>query len=1165
MALKKGAGQDCKTGKAVAIKMATQHDFSKLNQIRREIRSLAKLRHPGIIRILDHGVIHGMPWYAMERLSGGTLKTVLRRIWDDRKKPVGEGVAATGTTTTLAGTDTTWPAFNEGGFGTVGPALAQDDFFAGSRDAAAGGLGEVLTLARSMSETLAYVHGMGVVHRDLKPDNVFVPLDGCPVLVDFGLVTEVRGSIGREVMDGTEIFGGSPHYMAPEQIRNETLDARCDLYALGCILYELVTGLKPFSGTRAQVLHGHLERCPVRPSDIVSGVPRQLDELIMSLLAKPLDQRIGYAENVAHVLGDLGAGKPDWAAAVPGAQPYLYRASFVGRSKSRALIEDRLLKAQNGAGQIIVLAGESGAGKTRQASEIASAAAKSGMTVVSCECANGGVGEAQAKPTTQPLYPFLRLLDQVADRCVEGGQTLFDRLLGRHAAALSEYSASIRSLPWMSVQPDLPKLEEEQAKERLFEALRHVLTDYARIRPLLLILDDLQWADGLSIEFVQRLTGTGLDGVPMLVLGTIRSEERMAEIEAIAKSVNVTELSLEKMALHEVEKMAAGMLAVPELPPAFANFLQERSSGNPFFIAEYLRTAVAEQVLQRDQSGRWSFRHPAPDDQSHYETLPVPGTLRDLIDLRLGRLSTAARRSVDCAALIGRRYETGIVSAVEMLGEAQAAEVIDELLERQILEIDDKDGFRFLHDKIREVAEALLPQERRRNLHERIAAALERMSQGADEPGAVSARLGHHWACAEFPGKAARCFRQAASHARRLHAVDEAVQLSRSALAQMEKARETLPEHGQAWVQDIISVNETLGALYTLKRHHELAREALQAALDHDPADPVTKARLYKLQAKALEAEHHHEAALAAYDVAEKVLKSCDLSLDGWQDEYIDIKIGRVWTHYWAANAQDVDQEFAETRSLVENSGAPGHRYKFYLSLIFRNLRRDRYRIDDENIGLGRSLVEAAVELGRETEIATARFELGFLLLFAGKLEEAKQELLKALELTRRTGDTSGEIRTLCYFVILLRRLGDVSQTETEARVLLDAAKEARMMDYVGVAHAALGWVMLRREESVSASAQSRQAVEIWSSLPFDYAMKWTAELTEFKIAVLSGDVGKLKDCSQVLCHPKQLWLPDEIDGALKGVISACEQRNMEETMHWAKAAVSAAEERGYL
>src|SRR5262245_56978914 len=316
-------GRHVDSGLEAAVKTVLMPYGSDLAGLRCEIHSLARLAHPRVVRILDEGVDRGLPWYAMELLSGRTLADFVREI--------GAG---------------------------------------GERRAAAGGrLREALALVRDLCDPLAFVHGMGIVHRDLKPSNIFIRADGSPVLMDFGLVSRFEGAVGREVIEVAGEISGTAAYMSPEQATGQFVDARSDLYALGCILYELVTGEPPFSGASSTaIILQHLGVEPTPPSQLATGVPPALDTLIVRLLAKEPSARLGHADDVERALAELDPAAPPRLAAP--ARSYLYRPQLAGRDPIVASLAARLAAARQGRGSFALVGGESGLGKTYVAATV---------------------------------------------------------------------------------------------------------------------------------------------------------------------------------------------------------------------------------------------------------------------------------------------------------------------------------------------------------------------------------------------------------------------------------------------------------------------------------------------------------------------------------------------------------------------------------------------------------------------------------------------------------------------------------------------------------------------------------------------------------------------------------------------------------------------------
>jgi hypothetical protein len=261
------------SGKLVAVKTVRMPNAVLLQSLRREIHALARLRHPGIARIVDAGVQDGVPWYAMALVRGVSLARYTR---------------------------------------THGPELQR-----------------ILTIVRRLCTTLVYLHGKGVVHRDLKPDNVIVRRGDWPVLVDFGLSLRFAGTLGRETLEIDAGTKGTPAYMAPEQLRGEFVDARAGLYAPGCLLYGLLTGRPPFESV-AEVLDPAL--VPAPPSHSAEGLAPALDALVLRLLCKDPRQRPGHASAVAAELAALGA-EDGSASGAPRPRPYLYRPGLAGRTE----------------------------------------------------------------------------------------------------------------------------------------------------------------------------------------------------------------------------------------------------------------------------------------------------------------------------------------------------------------------------------------------------------------------------------------------------------------------------------------------------------------------------------------------------------------------------------------------------------------------------------------------------------------------------------------------------------------------------------------------------------------------------------------------------------------------------------------------------------------
>ncbi|MDR3435530.1 protein kinase domain-containing protein [Telmatospirillum sp.] len=1113
------AGRHLGDGRAVAVKTVTKRDATRFSQIRREIRALARLDHPGVVHILDHGVDDSRPWYAMEHLQGISLRDVVA----NQSSPLTMARSSSTAATTLLLDDKGNPEQTETSeetYGDVGQIV--------SRDA----LGRLLAIIEGVCEALAYVHGEGVIHRDIKLSNIFILDNGQPVLVDFGLAEEIGGAVGREWIDHTQRISGSPAYMSPEQIRGEILDARSDLYSLGCVLYQLVTGHPPFVGSRRAIVRSHLDSQVLPPSAVIGGVPQALDLLIMGLLEKDRDRRTGYAENVAAALARLGASPMPWSLRRPAAKPYLYRSAFIGRQDLLKATNAFIARCRSGQGGMMVVAGESGAGKTRLALEAGILARRAGLEVLSGDCQprmeDDNHGASSQAP---PLFALRPLIEAVVDRCVELGEAEKVRLLGRYAPVIGDYFPMLRDALQVTEQP--PPLQSAAARQRLFEALSFTLAAYADGRPLMLVLDDLQWADELTLGLLNHFKDGPLQAAPVLILTTFRSEERTAALDALFGAPEVSGYDLRRMAVNDVRGMVGGMLALTEPPPQLVDFLAGSSNGNPFFIAEYLRTAVAEGVLVRDRLGHWVIGGDGIPDPGAFEALPLPVSLHQLIELRLSKLTPAARRVLDVAALVGRTLETNFLQKVSALSEDEMGDIVDELVRRQIIEPTETDDFRFMHDKIREIADSQLTRGTRQALHRSIAGALEDVGAARHGNEDRHADLGHHWAAAGEPERAEPHLHAAARQAQRLHATAEAVRLFAATLRELEQ----FPLRDQTWRCEALAVNESLGDVLALQGDHAAARKAFAAAVAVAADVPVARARLHRKTGKTWEIEHAHENALAAYAKGEEALLAVqsDVARDVIH-ERIQIKLNRIWIFYWLNRLDEINAELDEVRPLIESHGLPTHRYHYFMSLVNRDDRRNRYRVAPQTLDYAERMVAAAQESGDLADIAFARFVFGFALLFAADMEKAEVELSEAIQRSRRIGDTSGETRAVAYLVILHRRCGRVAETRELAAKLMTIATKRRMGDYLGVAHAALGWCAWRQGDRAEARDHCDRALAVWNELPFPHPFQWTAVLTQF--ALYDGQMPEtvvVELARRIFLEP-QCRLPDAIDTELAAI-----------------------------
>ncbi|MFN7974673.1 MAG: AAA family ATPase [Acidobacteriota bacterium] len=990
--------QHCESGDVVALKTVRVPHAWHVEGIRREIHALFRIRHPGVVRVLDEGIVGGVPWYAMELLAGTTLRRHMAEVRRGRATS-----AATMRSADVTLEDARSSTRRESTAPAPPPALGAATALvssgapgvAGDRRAAGivpAELTRLLTYLRRVCAPLAYLHGEGLVHRDLKPENVLVRVEGTPVLMDFGLVSSFGGDLWRESIQTEADASGTLCYMSPEQARGELLDARSDLYSLGCILYEAITGRPPFLGDSGdEIVAKHLGAPAIPPSHLVEGVPAALDDLVLSLLAKEPKNRIGHAGVVADALGALGAAD---APEGPRARAYLYRPGFRGRDPELAALAPLLPAIASGHGRIALVGGESGVGKTRLLMALAAQARRQRVAVIAGECLPGAAFHGRS----EGLQGLRALLDAVVDRCRERGAAESAKLLGDRGKVLAPYHPSLAALPEVAAQPEPPEIPPDAARRRIYATLTDLVIAFSAVRPLCLLIDDLQWADSLTMGFLRyAASAQALSVAPCLVLGAYRLEERTADLELLAAAPGVSSVVLGRLDPGSIGELAAEMLALSPVPGDLALFLAAASEGNPFFAAEYLRTAVDEGLLSRDRAGAWTVT-----GSRGFASLGLPRSLQDLVTRRLSGLSPAARSLVAAAAAIGRELSLALLARVADRSDVEIRAALSDLLSRQCIEELPEGRLRFVHDKIHEIAYAGIPGKERRELHERIAFSLD----AGDEEAPPEVR-GHHWERAGDGVRARVHYLAAAREATLRYAHPEAERHYRACL----DASGT-PGPDRVWAQI------------------ELAAEVLLASgrlpgVEQMLADALAEARA--LGDVTLEARSLQELAFVAYRTG-RIDEATHLRGD-LQDALGRIDPGHAYARASALQAiavlhkgeDEVERAlelFGQSAAILKEIGD-----RRLLGVVMANMGAalmDRHRPLEARRAFEEALAIAA-KTGSRRLAAGARGNLGLLLKNEGRFAAARVQYEEALAGQIEVGDRFGQ-------GVVLANLGEVSR-----------------------------------------------------------------------------------------------------------------------------------------
>jgi serine/threonine protein kinase len=1103
--------EDPVTRRALAIKTTLSTRSAERTALEREIAALARLTHRrrrGVVPLLDAGVEAGVPWYAMPFVVGENLREYQRGLWPTLPVRVGEATLPTAVLSAAAGTEP-----------DLAPRIALG---APAGRAGAGKLAEVLELGLALAECLHGIHDDGVVHGDLTPQNVIRTPNGQLTLVDFGTAFQLhQGDFLREVPQVSERHVGTPGFMAPEQIRGEGPEPRSDLYALGCMLYELVTGQAPFrSDSPAALLRQHLALAPQPPREVVAELDAELDALLLDLLEKRPQRRVSRAEDVVRRLASL-LGRSSSVASSSNLP--LYRPELVGRTTILTELTE-LLPRGRGVGSTVALGAASGYGKTRVLNELGARARAVGCDVVVMSWANAAVATDEV---SSGLVAFGTVLSQLALRARAAEPE--NAALGEALAILAPYAPD--ALGALS----LPPRRNAPSRSDVLASLEQLLRACCRAAPTLLLLDDLQWADELSLQFVrERLPA--LTDTELLVVCSYRSEEIGAKLDAVRAASRRT-FELDPLELPHVYGMARDMLATDTAPEGLPEFLLEHSGGNPFLIAEYLRAAVARGLVARDDAGR--FRFVAPENVEP----AVPDSLQGLFSLRIARLGAGARAVLELAAALGREFPAARLSALtrDLIG----AEALEELVSEQILDYAGDGRYRFVNDKLREAQEAALPKERRRELHRMAAEALER-EEGADDGPERQAELGMHWQEAGDAGKSLLYLSGAAGACQRLYAHARAASLYRMALTQCQK----LALDGDARASAAGELHERLGDALLAQASHADARAAFEQALVATSTDDVlVRARNLRKIASSHWRLHAHADARRQLELAEQALPQ-PVAGDAPEvfREYIEIQLGKFEHLYFAQDKSGATERLlAALEDPIASYGEPAQRVRYSLCAASDAMAKARFAFSEQALRHARFGEGVASEHLTLHEEALARFIVGFALMLGER--DARHESLGYFERAERgavrAGDRTLSSRIATYRALTLLRLDDVVGARAASQRALELAETAKISIYVAAAHACIAWVHWRTAENDSSLVKihAEEAQRLWRDKPASFPFRWCLTFVLLDLAQRAEDAPAQASAVQMLLDPLQQKLPDELEAVLCRALEACNER----------------------
>ncbi|HVJ18360.1 MAG TPA: AAA family ATPase [Polyangiaceae bacterium] len=568
-----------------------------------------------------------------------------------------------------------------------------------------------LRLASGLAQTLGAIHGARLIHGDVRPANVLVSADGAEVRVfEFTRPAEVDWA-----------------YVSPEQTgrMNRAVDQRTDFYSLGVTLYRLLTGTLPFRAEDPlELAHAHVARLPTAPASLRPELPAVVSALVLKLLAKDPDERYQSAHGVLHDL-ERCLASPDGAletfelGSADSAKVLRFPRGVYGRERELAALLGVFHRvADTGRSALTLVSGHSGIGKSVLVHEIGGAVEREGGNFVAGKFDQAG----KEVPYSTIADAFRGLVQRVlagTDQEIGAFRQRLSDALGVNGAIL------VALVPRLSLvlgsQPPVPELPPLEAKHRFQLVFRRFVSAIARAeQPLVLFLDDLQWADSDSLSLVTHLLSHP-DTRHLLVVGAYRDNEVDAShpllqtVDALRAGVDLLEIPLPPLDERSLLRLVTDSLrCAPALAEPLIVLLHKRTGDNPFFVKQLLRTLQQQGLIVFDPAqGCWTW------ELSQLREATVTDDVVELMTGQIERLPAATRDALKWAACIGARFDLDSLALCWARPLSDVAADLAPALEQDLIALSSPAGesYHWLHDRIQQAAYSLIPSADITSLH----------------------------------------------------------------------------------------------------------------------------------------------------------------------------------------------------------------------------------------------------------------------------------------------------------------------------------------------------------------------------------------------------------------------------------------------------------------
>jgi len=603
-----------------------------------------------------------------------------------------------------------------------------------------------LEIAIALANALKSLHLNHLIHKDITPDNVIFNEDTNKIqIIDFGIASLLDNEFHN--FQNVNQLEGTLSYISPEQTGrvNRNLDYRSDLYSYGIVLYELFSGLLPFNEQQELALvHAHISKQAINVREINNNIPKALSKIIMKLLSKSADGRYQSCEGLIYDLDacfyELTLNNSDFdfeIAKKDSLQVFNIPQKLYGRQKQIKAILNSFFNICSSKAEVLFILGPSGTGKTALVQEIYKPLTSTSGFFIS--------GKFEQFQKNIPFYAWSQALNELVQLLLKEKKEVLDywkdiilEAVGDLGQVITQVVPSLELI--IGVQPDVSELTNTQAHNRFNYVFINFLTSLATKKfPLIIFIDDWQWADNASLSLLKRVSDEMQD-TSLLLINAYRDDEvddahslSLVRSHITSSTINNQDIQLNNLTYQDVHDLISEMLNNPIGIDDLVKLVFNKTAGNAFFLMQFLDTLKEKKLILFDvKNTSWYWHH----DELHKENMT--SNVIELLSQKFITLPIETQHALKFASSINNRFSLKMLASV--IGKPQ--NIIAQALEPALLEgilrpldinyryatqkvIYQDVNYRFAHDNLQKAAYALLPEDLRTKTHLQIALTLE--------------------------------------------------------------------------------------------------------------------------------------------------------------------------------------------------------------------------------------------------------------------------------------------------------------------------------------------------------------------------------------------------------------------------------------------------------